>query len=335
MKMKLREVLFVVSVILIMASPCISAHTNVTAVQARNLIDSTDDLIIVDVREKYEYCDAVGHIPGALNYPWNSGILQARYEELPVDSPILVVCRSGGRSNSAANFLDSKGFSMVYDMLGGMSAWQWETAPCKYAGGSGTAVDPYQISTAEDLMFLGESPEDYDKHFILTADIDLDPNLPGGKVFDRAVIAPDINDVTYWETRISAEGGSGGPLSTTSNGKFIGPEVPFGYVMGTYHEEPVLLIESSMGNRALSFDFRPPSSGKSDEEQANKFCGLEYDLMVAGVRNTLKNIAKTDITVGCHSESRQNGGFSLSDRNRLRLDRYRCSDNGQQNHNQQ
>ena len=99
------------------------------------------------------------------------------------------------------------------------------------------------------------------------------------------------NDVTYWETRI-AEGGKGGPLTTNSNGKFIGPEVPFGYVMGAYHEEPVLLIESSMGNRALSFDFRPPSSGKTEQEKANKFCGLEYDLMVKGVHDTLKNIDK-------------------------------------------
>jgi hypothetical protein len=99
------------------------------------------------------------------------------------------------------------------------------------------------------------------------------------------------NDVTYWETRISKEqGGSGGPLTVTSNGKFIGPEVPFGYVMGTYHEEPVLLIESSMGNRSLSFDFRPPSSGKTPEEKANEFCGLEYDLMVKGVRETLQKI---------------------------------------------
>jgi len=101
------------------------------------------------------------------------------------------------------------------------------------------------------------------------------------------------NDVTYWETRCSkVEGGSGGPLSTTSNGKFIGSEVPFGYVMGTFHDEPVLMIESSMGNRALSFDFRPPSSGKTEEEKANQFCGLEYDLMVKGVRSTLKNIDK-------------------------------------------
>lgn len=101
------------------------------------------------------------------------------------------------------------------------------------------------------------------------------------------------NDVTYWDVRTSKEeDGSGGPLSTTSNGKFIGPEVPFGYVMGTYHDEPVLLIESSMGNRALSFDFRPPSSGKTEEEKANKYCGLEYDLMVEGVHKTLKNLDK-------------------------------------------
>ena len=60
----------------------------------------------------------------------------------------------------------------------------------KYSGGTGEPNNPYQIATAEDLMLLGESPEDYDKHFILTADIDLDPNLPGRKVFDEAVIAP-------------------------------------------------------------------------------------------------------------------------------------------------
>ena len=68
-------------------------------------------------------------------------------------------------------------------------------AYAQYSGGTGEPNDPYQIATAEDLMLLGETPEDYDKHFILTADIDLDPNLPGRKVFDRAVIASDIDPV--------------------------------------------------------------------------------------------------------------------------------------------
>ena len=58
----------------------------------------------------------------------------------------------------------------------------------KYSGGTGEPNDPYQIATAEDLMLLGETPEDYHKHFILKANIDLDPNLPGRKVFDKAVI---------------------------------------------------------------------------------------------------------------------------------------------------
>jgi len=63
----------------------------------------------------------------------------------------------------------------------------------KHAGGTGEPNDPYQIATAADLIALGETPEDYDKHFLLTADIDLDPNLPGRKVFDKAVIAPNCD----------------------------------------------------------------------------------------------------------------------------------------------
>jgi rhodanese-related sulfurtransferase len=177
------------------------AHTDVTAEQVHQLIESTDSLIILDVREPYEYCGVSGHIPGALNYPWNSGVLEERYEEL-INNEILVVCQSGGRSHQAANFLDSKGYTLVYDMLGGMNVWMWETELCvdadsKYSGGTGEPNDPYQIATAEDLIALGETPEDYDKHFILTADIDLDPNLPGGKVFDKAVISPDIDPNTW------------------------------------------------------------------------------------------------------------------------------------------
>ncbi len=69
----------------------------------------------------------------------------------------------------------------------------------RYAGGTGEQGTPYQIATAADLMTLGDTPADYDKHFLLTADIDLDPNLPGGKVFDRAVIAPDATNAAGTE----------------------------------------------------------------------------------------------------------------------------------------
>ncbi len=60
-----------------------------------------------------------------------------------------------------------------------------------YSGGSGTAPDPYRIATAADLIGLGKSPQDYGKHFLLTADLDLDPRLPGRKIWTRALIAPN------------------------------------------------------------------------------------------------------------------------------------------------
>jgi rhodanese-related sulfurtransferase len=106
------------------------AHTEVTAEQAKDTIDTDPELIVIDVRELDEYCNADGHIPGALNYPWNSEVLQERYTDLSPDGQILVVCRSGNRSHFASDFLEQQGFLYVYDMLGGMLAWQWETAGC-------------------------------------------------------------------------------------------------------------------------------------------------------------------------------------------------------------
>lgn len=98
------------------------------------------------------------------------------------------------------------------------------------------------------------------------------------------------NDVFYKEARLHPEG-AGSPLSATSNnGRSIGPELGFGYVMGTYHDEQVLLIKTAQGNRSLCFDFRPPSSGLA--EPANEFEGAEYRLMVKGVHETLDKIDK-------------------------------------------
>ena len=186
-----RVVLFSIGVSLLLIAPRAWAHTDVTVAQARDLIDTVDDLIVVDVRDPYEYCGRVGHIWGALNYPWNSGVLQARYDELPIDSPILVVGSSGYRSNQAANFLDSMGFGEVYDMKGGMHAWTGETVPHKYSGGCGTADYPYRLR-GEHIYLLRESPEDYDKHFIMEEDIRVSD--ASDQPLDRAVIAPDMSD---------------------------------------------------------------------------------------------------------------------------------------------
>ncbi|MGI9240326.1 MAG: sialate O-acetylesterase [Verrucomicrobiales bacterium] len=98
------------------------------------------------------------------------------------------------------------------------------------------------------------------------------------------------NDVYFQEARLAADG-KGSPLSPSSNnGKSIGPELGFGHVLGEFHGEQVLLIKTAQGNRSLGFDFRPPSSGRTDPD--NEFESAEYRLMVEGVRKTLANIDK-------------------------------------------
>ncbi|MBN2591821.1 MAG: hypothetical protein JXA96_18280 [Sedimentisphaerales bacterium] len=57
-----------------------------------------------------------------------------------------------------------------------------------FEAGDGSIDNPYQIATSEDLLSIGSDPNLLDKHFILESDIDLDPNLPGGKVFSHAII---------------------------------------------------------------------------------------------------------------------------------------------------
>ncbi len=76
-----------------------------------------------------------------------------------------------------------------YMPFNGYPKLSWEPIKQKYSGGSGTEIEPYQIATAEDLVSIGGNIGDYDKYFVLTADIDLSEYT-----FDRAIIAPDMDN---------------------------------------------------------------------------------------------------------------------------------------------
>jgi phage shock protein E len=76
-------------------------------------------VMIVDVREEYEYND--GHIPGAELIPL--GEIPGRLDEIPQDMPVILVCRSGNRSGQAYQYLTTQGYTDVHNMLGGMLEW--------------------------------------------------------------------------------------------------------------------------------------------------------------------------------------------------------------------
>ena len=77
--------------------------------------------VIVDVREDSEWNEQ--HIPGAIHIPLAQ--LNDRLSELKPykDSPVITQCRSGGRSAKALDVLKSAGFANVYNMDGGLIAW--------------------------------------------------------------------------------------------------------------------------------------------------------------------------------------------------------------------
>jgi rhodanese-related sulfurtransferase len=105
------------------------ALTDLTSAEAKNMADICPELIILDVREESEFCQH-GHIPASLDYPWDSGVLEEKYNELATDADILLVSGTGLTSKSAADFLVSQGFTSLYNITDGMQTWQWETAKC-------------------------------------------------------------------------------------------------------------------------------------------------------------------------------------------------------------
>ncbi|MBI0580952.1 MULTISPECIES: rhodanese-like domain-containing protein [Bacillaceae] len=90
-----------------------------TAKEVETLLNEGKKLNIIDVREVDEV--VAGKIPDAVNMPL--GLVEFRMHELDKSKEYIMVCRSGGRSGRATQFLESYGFNVI-NMTGGMLAWE-------------------------------------------------------------------------------------------------------------------------------------------------------------------------------------------------------------------
>ncbi len=98
--------------------------------------------ILVDVRERDEFGDV--RAPGAVLYPIST--LMYRFQELPRDRPLLVICAHGERSQGATAFLLRQGFDDVRSVNGGLAEWLQAGLPYRRgapAAGEGL-LDPEQ-----------------------------------------------------------------------------------------------------------------------------------------------------------------------------------------------
>lgn len=86
--------------------------------------NASESFTLLDVRQPEEYKDH--HLPGAKLIPVAD--IGSRIDELDADKPTIVYCAIGGRSRVAAQMLAGKGFKEVYNLSGGIKAWDSEAA---------------------------------------------------------------------------------------------------------------------------------------------------------------------------------------------------------------
>lgn len=101
------------------------AVTEISVEELKRRLDAGEKLQVLDVREPWEI--AIVALPGSTRIPLQQ--LPGRVKELRAGEPIVAMCKSGGRSRRAAQFLQSAGFQDVANLTGGIDAWIQDIDP--------------------------------------------------------------------------------------------------------------------------------------------------------------------------------------------------------------
>ena len=123
--------LFLITMVMLLLTACgqdkgneqEAEYVNITAEQAKEIMDSQKNYIILDTRTQEEYRE--GHIPDAILIPYDEVTEKAEDILTDKDQLILVYCRSGRRSKLAAEGLAELGYTNIKE-FGGIIDWPYE-----------------------------------------------------------------------------------------------------------------------------------------------------------------------------------------------------------------
>jgi sulfur-carrier protein adenylyltransferase/sulfurtransferase len=101
-------------------------YNEITVQDLKNKMDANEEFTLVDVREAHE---KVFSDLGGILIPLSKFELEYIRLNEKKETEIVLYCRSGGRSGQAANYLISKGFTKVTNVLGGINKWATEIDP--------------------------------------------------------------------------------------------------------------------------------------------------------------------------------------------------------------
>jgi rhodanese-related sulfurtransferase len=102
-----------------------SSYNNLSVAQFNQLRAENPDAVVLDVRTKAEV--EKGMIDGALHIDVSRPDFKQQIQELDKDQTYLVYCRSGRRSVTACKAMEQEGFSSLYNLMGGIIAYDKET----------------------------------------------------------------------------------------------------------------------------------------------------------------------------------------------------------------
>ncbi len=92
--------------------------------ELKEKIDKGEDFQLIDVREDFEY--QVSNLGGEL-IPLGGILIET--DKIATDKEVVIMCRSGKRSAAAVMQLEAQGFNNVYNLYGGILAWQEDIDP--------------------------------------------------------------------------------------------------------------------------------------------------------------------------------------------------------------
>jgi rhodanese-related sulfurtransferase len=91
----------------------------VSVEELKEKLDNKEDFQLIDVRETFEY--ETSNLEGE-NIPLGGLLIEA--DKISSDKPVVIMCRSGKRSAAAVMQLEHRGFTNLYNLKGGILAWQ-------------------------------------------------------------------------------------------------------------------------------------------------------------------------------------------------------------------
>ena len=133
--MKIVQLITLVSFIILFSFSCESSIINENVKNLNQITETAKDInvsefkelinfgsIILDVRRPVEF--NAGHLENAININYFDNDFITQVSKLDKSKTLLIHCASGGRSSAAMNKLKGNDFSIMYNMLGGFSAWE-------------------------------------------------------------------------------------------------------------------------------------------------------------------------------------------------------------------